>query len=48
MIRKKCRVKLIATVTAFINFDAKGEPVDFDELDEIKDIEEFEVIDVIF
>ena len=46
--KKKCKVRIVATVTAYIQFDSNGQATDFDEIDDIQDIEDWEVLDVIF
>ncbi len=45
--RKKCKVRMTAVVTAYIYFDSRGEAIDFDELDEIREVEDFEILDII-
>ena len=47
MNKRKCKVRMTAIVIAYIDFDYKNEPLDFNELDDIKDVEDFEVLDII-
>lgn len=47
MKKRKCKVKIVATVTAYVNFSGEGEPIEIDEIDEIDGVEDFEVLRVI-
>jgi hypothetical protein len=47
MIRRKCKVRITCTAIAYIDFNEE-EPVDFVELDEVNEVEDWEVKEVIY
>jgi len=47
MVRRKCKVRLVCDVIAYIQYNDKGEAVDFDELDDLLNVDEFEVKSII-